>query len=92
VPVPPCLVDDLSQELVFVGLDPRITAPSNADVAILAKFDTAAAGSGPGAWSASGLYKSIRAFMRACALQLDEEDAAHVLQASALAAPLASAQ
>jgi integrase len=81
VPVPPDLVDDLSKELVRWGLDPRPTAAGNADVAILAKF-TAIAGAVPQAWSSSGLYKSIRAFMKACALQLDDEDAAHDLQAS----------
>lgn len=53
--------------------------PNSIGTAFLAKFDGSAS---PAAWSASGLYKSIRAFMNRCALQLDGADAAQVLRAS----------
>jgi len=79
VPLPAHLVDELASELAAAGKNSDVRHPDNIGTAILAKFDGSAS---PAAWSASGLYKSIRAFMNRCALQLDGADAAQVLRAS----------
>ena len=81
VPVPAALVDELGEELARTGRDRDPLATENAHVPILAKFDKPG-DTEPQAWSSSGLYKSIRAFMKACALKLNDSDAQQVLKAS----------
>jgi site-specific recombinase XerD len=81
VPVPPDLVNELSEEFTRMGLPSSVTAEENADVAILARFSKGGAVP-PATWSDSGLYKAVHAFMQHCALQLDLEDAVKIRKAT----------
>lgn len=79
VPVPKHLVAELQDEFAQMGRSRSVKHATNADVAILTRFDK---NNNPLAWSKSGLAKAIRAFMKSCALQLNEEDAQAVMRAT----------
>ena len=76
VPVPPGLVDELARELDDTGCarDPR--APANEAVPILASFGEAELQP----WSASGLYKAIKAVLGGFAEELQAEEGAGALR------------
>ncbi|SCK08998.1 Site-specific recombinase XerD [Variovorax sp. HW608] len=75
VPIPDHLVAELGKALVGCGNAREPDAPENAEVAILASFEE------PGAaalqpWTASGLYKAMKAAFARCAEQLPSQDGA----------------
>lgn len=72
VPVPQELIDELEAEFSLMSRPRSVKDESNEDVAILGRF---AKDGMPLPWSNSGLSKSIRAFVRACARQLHGKDA-----------------
>lgn len=80
VPVPHELVAELGEELVRQGLERDIGAPRNRGVPLLARFDAELAR--PAAWSASGLYQAIKAFLAHSANKVEGEDAERLRQAS----------
>lgn len=71
VPIPNHLVAEFGQALAAQGRPPEPDAPENADVAILASFGMPV----PQAWTASGLYKAMKAAFARCAEQLQAKDA-----------------
>lgn len=79
VPVPSHLVEELGDELAAAGRPSDVLHEDNADIAIMAKFTGSAT---QDAWSASGLYKSIRKFMKQCAVQMQPSDAKQVIRAT----------
>lgn len=79
VPVPASLIEELGDELEEAGKPRDVFHEDNADTAILAKFAGSAT---QDAWSPSGLYKSVRKFMKKCAVQMDTSDANQVLKAT----------
>ena len=80
VPVPAELVEELEEELARQGLEPRVTAEGNQAIAVLARFDTQL--ERPVPWSASGLYKAIKAFLANAAERLEGSDAQQLRRAS----------
>ncbi len=80
VPMARALIEDLEEELARHGFDRRVDAPANRDVPVLARFDTGA--EHPAAWSSSGLYQAIKAFLARIAQDLDASDAEHLRKAS----------
>ena len=74
------LIEDLEEELARHGFDRRVDAPANRDVPVLARLDTGA--EHPAAWSSSGLYQAIKAFLARTAQDLDASDAEHLRKAS----------
>lgn len=80
VPVPHELVDELGEELARHGLERRVSAASNSGVPVLARFDGARVR--PAAWSASGLYQAIKAFLAQAADNLEGEDGSRLKMAS----------
>lgn len=80
VPVALELIEELEEELARHGFDRSVDAPGNRDVPVLARFDTGA--EHPGAWSSSGLYQAIKAFLARAAQDLDTADAEHLRKAS----------
>ncbi|RST49993.1 phage integrase family protein [Variovorax sp. MHTC-1] len=80
VPVPPELVEELGDELARHGFDRQVDAPCNRGVPVLARFETGI--ERPAAWSASGLYQAIKAFLARAAQGIDAADAEHLRKAS----------
>ena len=80
VPVPSGLVEELGDELERHGFDKQVGAVSNQGIAVLARFDTDL--KRPAAWSASGLYQAIKAFLALAAGGLDGTDAQQLKKAS----------
>lgn len=81
LPVPPDLVDELSQELGRNGREPDALHPSNAQLPVLAIFGQVRPGE-PRPWSASGVYQALKALFEQCARRLEEPDASHLRRAS----------
>lgn len=79
VPLPAELVDELGEELARHGLERRVDAPCNHAVPVLARFDARLR---PLAWSASGLYQAIKAFLALAAERLDGAEAQQLRRAS----------
>ncbi len=79
LPVPAALVEELGDELARHGLDRDVSAPQNAGVPVLARFDAELR---PVAWSASGLYQAIKAFLARAAERLDGAEAQQLRKAS----------
>ena len=88
VPVPGELVEALQQVLAEQGKAPSPTAPSNADVPVLARYGGAGEGDTlPDVLpvAAGGLYKDLKGFFATCANDLEKDDpaaAARLRQAS----------
>ncbi|SDZ70760.1 Site-specific recombinase XerD [Variovorax sp. YR266] len=81
VPVPAELVDELGDELARHGFDRQADAAGNRGIPVLARFETG--GEHPPAWSPSGLYQAIKAFLARAAVQgLDAADAKQLRKAS----------
>ena len=80
VPVPDELVDELGDELVRHGFARHVTAESNRGIHVLARFD--AQRGRPPAWTASGLYQAVKAFLANAAEEMDEADALPLRRAS----------
>jgi len=80
VPVPAELVDELGDELALHGFERQVEALSNQGIHVMARFDKELAR--PAAWSASGLYKSIKAFLAQAADSLEGSDAHQLRKAS----------
>ncbi|WP_395321872.1 phage integrase family protein [Variovorax sp. UC74_104] len=80
VPVPHELVDELADELARHGFDREADAPGNRGIAVLARFG--AGGEHPPAWSSSGLYQAMKAFLARAAQGLDAADAERLRRAS----------
>ncbi len=80
VPVPAELIEELEDELARQGLEPRVTAQGNQAIAVLARFDTDM--EQPLPWSASGLYKAVKAFLAHAAERLEGLDAQQLRRAS----------
>ncbi|MDM0071453.1 phage integrase family protein [Variovorax sp. J31P207] len=80
VPVPHELVDELGQELARHGLKRGVGAASNRGVPVLARFDAKL--ERPVAWSASGLYQAIKAFLTQAADSVGGEDGKRLRKAS----------
>lgn len=80
VPVALELIEELQEELARHGFDRQVDAPGNRDVPVLARFGTGA--EQPVAWSSSGLYQAIKAFLARVARDLDAADAEHLRKAS----------
>ena len=81
VPVPPALVDELGAELSRNGFPADPLDPANASIPIIARFQNLPVAT-PVAWSKSGLYKSIQAFMVRCADKVGGSDGAEIRKAS----------
>ncbi|KAF1065331.1 phage integrase family protein [Variovorax sp.] len=69
-------VRELEEELARHGFEPRVDAQSNHGIAVLARFSPD--GTRPGPWSASGLHKAMKRYLRQAAQGLDEVQAARV--------------
>ncbi|MDM0067049.1 site-specific integrase [Variovorax sp. J31P207] len=80
VPVPHELVDELGDELVRHGFERKVSAPGNRNVPVLARFDDELAR--PTAWSASGLYQAIKAFLAQAADTVEGDDGERLRKAS----------
>lgn len=80
VPVPAELVEELGDELARHGFAREVDAPGNRGIAVLARFETG--GEHPPAWSPSGFYQAIKAFLARAAQGLDATDAEHLRKAS----------
>jgi integrase len=80
VPVPPEFVDEFGDELARHGFERQVGAVSNQGIHLMARFDTGL--DRPAAWSASGLYQAIKAFLAQAAEGLDEADAHQLKNAS----------
>ncbi len=80
VPVPAELVEELGDELARHGLERQVGAASNKSIHVLARFNNDA--KQPACWSASGLYKAIKAFLASAAKGLDEASAGQLKKAS----------
>ncbi|MDM0029801.1 phage integrase family protein [Variovorax saccharolyticus] len=78
--VPQELVDELAEELVRFGLDRAVSAPGNRGIHVMARFDAALAR--PVAWSASGLYQAIKAFLVKAADHIEGEEGQRLRKAS----------
>ncbi|MET3918966.1 integrase [Variovorax sp. OAS795] len=78
VPVPSALVAELEDELARHGFERQVGAVSNRGIHVLARFDTASRR--PAAWSASGLYQAIKAFVAQAAASLECAEAADQLK------------
>jgi site-specific recombinase XerD len=80
VPVPAELVDELCDELARHGFERQVGAVSNRGIRVTARFDSGLAR--PAAWSASGLYQAIKAFLAQAADHLEGVDAQQLRKAS----------
>ncbi len=80
VPVPAALVEELGLELARHGLEAQVGAVSNQGVHVLARFDGEL--ERPAAWSASGLYQAIKAFLAQAAQGLEGAEAQQLKKAS----------
>ncbi|WP_241660945.1 phage integrase family protein [Variovorax guangxiensis] len=80
VPVPSDLVDELGDELARHGLERQVGAVSNQGIHVLARFDSEL--ERPSAWSSSGLYQAIKAFLADAAENLEPADAQQLRKAS----------
>ncbi|RYF52509.1 MAG: site-specific integrase, partial [Comamonadaceae bacterium] len=80
VPVPSDLVDELGDELARHGLERQVGAVSNQGIHVLARFDSEL--KRPSAWSSSGLYQAIKAFLADAAENLEPADAQQLRKAS----------
>ena len=80
VPVPGELVEELGEELARFGFERQVSAPSNRDIHVMARFDAAL--ERPASWSASGLYQAIKAFLAQAGDRLDGADARQLKRAS----------
>ena len=79
--MPTQLIAELGDELARASRPRAPTDRANARVPIVGRFG-AADGGVPPTWTASGLYKSIKTFMEACAARMEGEDAKQVRQAT----------
>ncbi|WP_431113103.1 phage integrase family protein [Variovorax paradoxus] len=79
VSLPAELVEELGEELARHGLDRRVDAPCNHGIPVLARFDAQLR---PVAWSASGLYQAIKAFLARAAERLEGAAAQQLRKAS----------
>ncbi|MEJ8850020.1 tyrosine-type recombinase/integrase [Variovorax rhizosphaerae] len=80
VPVPAELVMELGDELARHGFERQVGAVSNRGVHVMSRFDDDL--KRPVAWSASGLYQAIKAFLAQAAEGLDAADASQLKKAS----------
>jgi integrase len=80
VPVPPALVVELEDELARHGFERQVGAMSNRGIHVLARFDAELRR--PAAWSASGLYQAIKAFVGQAAAGLRGAEAQQLKKAS----------
>ncbi|MGJ7524006.1 phage integrase family protein [Variovorax sp. LT1P1] len=80
VPVPAVLVEEFGQELARHGFEAQVGAVSNQGLHILARFDSEL--ERPAAWSASGLYQAIKAFLAQAAEGLEGAEAQQLKKAS----------
>ena len=80
MPVPAELVEEVGDELARHGFERNVNAVSNQGTAVLAIFTTER--QRPTAWSASGLYKAIKAFLAQAAASLEGVDAQQLRKAS----------
>jgi len=80
VPVSAELVDEVSDELERHGFDRQVGAVSNRGVHVMARF--AMDLERPAAWSASGMYKAIKAFLAQVAVGLEGVDSQQLRKAS----------
>ena len=80
VPVPAALVEEFGQELARHGCEVQVGAVSNQGIHILARFDSEL--ERPAAWSASGLYQAIKAFLAQAAEGLEGAEALQLKKAS----------
>lgn len=80
VPVPSDLVDELGDALARHGFERQVGAVSNQGTHVLARFDSEL--ERPFAWSSSGLYQAIKAFLADAAENLEPADAQQLRKAS----------
>ncbi|CAN5902447.1 phage integrase family protein [soil metagenome] len=80
VPVPAELVEELGDELARHGFERQVGAANNKGIHVLARFSSAA--KQPASWSASGLYKAIKAFLATATKGFDEADAGQLKKSS----------
>jgi integrase len=80
VPVPSALVAELEDELARHGFERQVGAVGNRGIHVLARFD--AESRRPAAWSASGLYQAIKAFVAQASVGLQGADALQLKRAS----------
>ena len=80
VPVPAGLVEEFGQELVRHGFEAQVGALGNQGIHVLARFDSEQ--ERPAAWSASGLYQAIKAFLAQAAEGLEGAEAQQLRKAS----------
>ncbi|MGJ3699445.1 phage integrase family protein [Variovorax sp. AFSI2.2] len=80
VPVPAALVAELEDELARHGFERQVGAVSNRGIHVLARFDTESRR--PVAWSASGLYQAIKAFVAQASAGLQGAEAQQLKKAS----------
>lgn len=80
VPVPAELVEELGAELARHGFERQVGAASNKGIHVLARFNSDA--KQPASWSASGVYRSIKAFLASASKGLTDVDAEQLMKAS----------
>ena len=80
VPVPAQLVEELGDELARHGFDRKVGAANNKGIHVLARFNSGE--KQPASWSASGLYRAIKAFLATASKGLNEADAEQLNKAS----------
>ena len=80
VPVPTALVESLDAELVRCGIVHGIGGEEGRQIRILMRVDLASGRCLP--WSASAVYKRVKAFMAHAARTLEGEDATQLMRAS----------
>ncbi|WP_213959752.1 phage integrase family protein [Variovorax sp. dw_954] len=80
VPVPAEFVEELGDELARHGFERQVSAVSNRGIHVMSRFDDER--KRPAAWSASGLYQAIKAFLAQAAEGLDGADALQLKKAS----------
>lgn len=80
VPVPHELVDELSEELARFGLAHSVSAAHNKGIHVMARFDAEL--ERPTAWSSSGLYQAIKAFLSQLGDSVGGEDGERLRRAS----------
>ncbi|MEJ8852572.1 phage integrase family protein [Variovorax rhizosphaerae] len=80
VPVPAEFVMELGDELARHGFERQVGAVSNRGIHVMSRFEDDP--KRPVAWSASGLYQAIKAFLAQAAEGLDAADATQLKKAS----------
>ena len=80
VPVPAKLVEELGDEMARHGFERQVGAASNKGIHVLARFESEP--KQPASWSASGLYRAVKAFLTSASNGLFEPDAEQLVRAS----------